>query len=638
MRLAVDADGFAAQRRVPRRPQRVAERREHDDAQDDDRERGNRQRQPVEGGGARRPFVRPDPQNAVVAAGHRDPLERDRPDDLRKGERQHRKIDAGELHAEEAEHGCTQAAEQGAEQQRDDHRQPRHFGEERDAIGAEPEIGGVAERGEPADRHQEMQARGKDHEDRDLGADGERVIAGDEGQHRGERQSGQRGDAFIRGHRPPRIDRQSRRAARGRLGLSEQAPGPHDQHHGHDEEDEDDGDFWKDQDAKGVELGDQHGRDKGADDAAEAADHDHDEHFDDDAQVHGVMHGIARDLQRAAERREEDADGEHRGEQPFLIDAERCDHVAVLRRGAHQNAPAGALEQKVEDAEHDRAEHDQEQIVGRDILAEEIDRALEAGRAAADQIVRAPDQHHEVLHHQRQAEGGEQLEQFRRMIDPAQQHHLDQHAEDGDDKGGDDDAAPKAERAGKALGQRERDIGADHVEGAMGEIDDAGDAEDDREAGRHQEQRCRAGETGQELDDVEGHEWSGSAFTGIGGFILRDGAFAPPQDEGFLTSPMGRGRIAPAIRVRGFGPTRDRNPSPELVAALQARPLPSGEVKRSILRTQLLDFGVARQKVRALLVGRADHDALAVLQRGLADIGTERRLVVDLAEGDLAEG
>ena len=166
--LAVDADGFAAQRRIPRRAQRKAERREHDDPEHGDRERGDAERQPVEAGGTRRPFLRPDSQNAVVAAGHRDPLERDRPDDLRKGQGQHREIDAGQLHGEEAEHRRAEQAQQRAEQQRDDHRQSRHLGEERDAIGAEPEIGGVAERGEPADRHQEMQAGGEDHEDRDL--------------------------------------------------------------------------------------------------------------------------------------------------------------------------------------------------------------------------------------------------------------------------------------------------------------------------------------------------------------------------------------------------------------------------------------------------------------------------------------
>ena len=46
----------------------------------------------------------------------------------------------------------------------------------------------------------------------------------------------------------------------------------------------------------------------------------------------------------------------------------------------------------------------------------------------------SPDQHHEVFDHERQAERRQQLEQFRRMIDPPQQHHLNEHADGGDDQ------------------------------------------------------------------------------------------------------------------------------------------------------------------------------------------------------------
>ena len=179
MRLPLMPIGLAAQRRVARRAQRKAERREHDDPQRGDHQRRDAERQPIEMRRARRPFLRPDAQNAVVAAGHRDPLERDRPDDLRKGQRQHREIDAGQLHGEEAEHRRAEQPSSGPSSRQTIIGKSRHLGEERDAIGAEPEIGGVTERGEPADRHQEMQAGGKDHEDRDFRADGQRVIAGE---------------------------------------------------------------------------------------------------------------------------------------------------------------------------------------------------------------------------------------------------------------------------------------------------------------------------------------------------------------------------------------------------------------------------------------------------------------------------
>ncbi len=218
-----------------------------------------------------------------------------------------------------------------------------------------------------------------------------------------------------------------------------------------------------------------------------------------------MMHGISRDLQRAAEAGEEDADREYAGEQPFLIDAECCDHVAVLRRRAHQDAPARALEQQPQNAQHGRAEHDQEQIIARDVLAEEVDRTLEARRAAAELIARPPDQHDEIFHHQRQAEGREQLEQLRRMINPSEQQHLDDGADRSDDQRRDDDAAPEAERAGPLFGQREGDVGAEHVERAMREIHDPRHAKNDRQPRRHQKQRRRAGKPGQELDEVKGH-------------------------------------------------------------------------------------------------------------------------------------
>ena len=402
----------------------------------------------------------------------------------------------------------------------------------------------MAERGEPADRHQEMQAGGEDHVDRDLRADGERVVAADQRQRRRRDQHGQRCKAFVRRQRRPGIDGQSRRAARGRFRLAEQAPWPHDQHRGHHQEHQDDGDLRKDQDAEGVEFRHQHRGDKGADDAAEAADHHHHEHVDDDAQVQRVMHGVARNLQRAAERCEENADREHAGEQPFLIDAECRHHVAVLRRRAHQHAPARALEQQPQDSEHDRAQRDQEQVVGRNILAEEIDRAAKSRRAAAEQIVRPPDQHHQVLDHQRQAEGRQQLKQFRRMIDPPQQHHLDQHADRRDDQGRNDDAAPESQRAGKPLGQRERDVSAEHVERAMREIDDPRHAENDRQPRGDQKQRRRAGKAGQELDEVEGHQRSARATT-------------------------------PAPSFRGDAKRRARNPITTIVS-MDSGPAPSG--------------------------------------------------------------
>src|SRR5947208_3373634 len=54
----------------------------------------------------------------------------------------------------------------------------------------------------------------------------------------------------------------------------------------------------------------------------------------------------------------------------------------------------------------------------------------------------------------------------------------------------------------------------------------------------------------------------------------------------------------------------------------------------SVLGTKLGDFIIAGQIISALAVDRIDHHTLAVLQRRLADEGTKRRLMIDLAESD----
>ncbi|OIQ63579.1 hypothetical protein GALL_548810 [mine drainage metagenome] len=165
------------------------------------------------------------------------------------------------------------------------------------------------------------------------------------------------------------------------------------------------------------------------------------------------------------------------------------------------------------------------------------------------------------------------------MINTPQQHHLDQHADRCNDQRRRNNAAPKPDCAGKSLGERERHISAEHVERAMSEIDDPRHAENDRQAGRHQKQRRRAGKSGQELDDVKGHLQVCANAAGV------------------------------------------RRPQP--IA--------------SLLRAHFQDFGIAGKIVRALAIDRIHHHALAVLQRGLADERAERRLMIDLAEDNLAE-
>ena len=165
-------------------------------------------------------------------------------------------IHAGQLDGKEAEDCRAKQAEQRSEQQADDHRQTRHLGKEGDAIGTKAKIGGMTKRGEPADRHQEMQARGEDHEDRDFRADGQRIVASKQWQRRSNRDRGDRRQPLAGRQRTPGIDGEARCASRGRLRPAEQAPGPDNQHRRHHQKHQDDGYIGEDQDAESVELRD----------------------------------------------------------------------------------------------------------------------------------------------------------------------------------------------------------------------------------------------------------------------------------------------------------------------------------------------------------------------------------------------
>ena len=199
-------------------------------------------------------------------------------------------------------------------------------------------------------------------------------------------------------------------------------------------------------------------------------------------------------------------------------------------------------------------------------------------RARREEILRPPDQQHEILHNQRRAESREKLEQFRRTIDAAQQQDLEQCAEQPDKNRGQSHPAPEPERSRESIRQRKGEIGAEHEECAVGEVHNARHAEDERKAGGHEKQRSGARKSREKLNDEELHPRG-------------------PQKRG-----GGRG-----LRFV------------------------------SVLRAKRLHFCVAGQVVRALVVRGVDHHALAVLASGFADERAHRRLMVDGAEGHWPE-
>ena len=145
--------------------------------------------------------------------------------------------------------------------------------------------------------------------------------------------------------------------------------------------------------------------------------------------------------------------------------------------------------------EHGRSDNDEEDVVARHAAAENFNGAAQARRARPEQIFRSPEIQRRIVDDEEQRKGGEKLKQLRGDVDAAQQHDLDQRAEDADNERRRDDPAPEAERAAHRRHQGDGDIGAQHVERAVRDIDDAGDAEDQGKSGGDEEQAGRRGQT-----------------------------------------------------------------------------------------------------------------------------------------------
>ena len=511
--LDVDADGGRAQRRIAPGAQCVAEGREQHAAQR--QEAGDRKPdgEVVVGDPAARPLRGPGAENAVVAAGDFAPLEHDGPGDLGEGQGQHGEIDAGQAHAEPAEQDGEQGRAHRSRPEGDLHRRVGELDQQGRCVGAPAEEGGMAERDHAAGPHDEVQGGGEQHEDHDVDDQHQQEIV-DRGGHgeMGDRQEQQEGEDQRAGDAQPPAGPAQRRfrrlddAVAGDFRFAEQAPGPEDQDHRHDQEHQDQRAVGENLDAEGLEQADQDGGQEGAADAAHAADHDDDKGRRDDVEIHQQVGAALGQLDRPAQPSQRRAEKQHAGEQPALVDAEGRDHLPVEGRRAHQGAPAGAVEQQPQAGQHERRDRDQHEIVFRQPVAQDGDRPGEAGRPRADQIFRTPDPQGDVLDHQDDAEGRDQLEQLRRPVDAAQQQDFHRHADQADRCGGEQDGDPEADRAAADRGDRgHADIGAEHIEGAVGEIHDPRDAEDDRQARRHQEQGGRTGKARQQRDDEFTH-------------------------------------------------------------------------------------------------------------------------------------
>ena len=202
----------------------------------------------------------------------------------------------------------------------------------------------------------------------------------------------------------------------------EQSPRTEHQDHRHDDELGDQRELGVAQpDAERLHLGDEQRGEECPGDGSQAAEyHDH-ESVGDDREIDFQVRRLARDRHRASEPGKRGAQREHAGEEQALVHAQSARHLAILGRRAHQDAEAGPREQQVEKHEHRRAERDQEEVVLRELPAGDGDGAAQPRRARTEHVFRPPCPERQVLDHEHQGEGREQLKQLGRAVEPSQQ-------------------------------------------------------------------------------------------------------------------------------------------------------------------------------------------------------------------------
>ena len=169
-----------------------------------------------------------------------------------------------------------------------------------------------------------------------------------------------------------------------------------------------------------------------------------------------------------------------------MLIAQRRDHLAVRLARPDAHAQPGAGDQQ-EQADRDKQpRHDDRQPIdriGRD--AGQGDRARKQRRHVQEQGRRAEDPARRLGKNQDQREGRQHLVQVIARIKPADHHHLDDRARRRRRRQRRRQPQPERPRRRRDRRAGER---AHHVERAVRQVDKPHDAEDQRQAGRHQEQ------------------------------------------------------------------------------------------------------------------------------------------------------
>ena len=195
------------------------------------------------------------------------------------------------------------------------------------------------------------------------------------------------------------------------------------------------------------------------------------------------MHAGDRREQHAGEPGKADAERRNRGHIGRKRDAERADDVRILDAGAHDPAECGAVDDEPGRRHRDHGDEQDEEPVARVDEVAEQNLSAQFRRYRERQRRRTEHDPQALLDHHSKAEREQQAQDRIGAIETAKQQPLGDDADDADDNGRDHERAGEAD----AVGEHDRKIGADRVEAAMRQIDDAAERKDQRKAKRNEQ-------------------------------------------------------------------------------------------------------------------------------------------------------
>ncbi len=237
---------------------------------------------------------------------------------------------------------------------------------------------------------------------------------------------------------------------------------------------------------EGLHQPDDQRGEEGAGERAHAAHDDHDEDDRADRRGHRRLGDVGVAADHAGQPGQRAAAAEHQHEHARHVVAQRLHHLGLLERGLDDEADARAGEHQPHRHQHEhRHQHHERARLGELRAVQREERPLQLRRQAIGHGGAAPDELHDLQDQVREAEGHEQFRHVAELVHAPQRIALEGGAQCAHDQRREEERGPEAHYAGDRIGE----VGAEHVEAGVREIEHAHHAEDQRQPGAQHEQQ-----------------------------------------------------------------------------------------------------------------------------------------------------